>query len=258
MSQVLQNFLSNAIKFTPVDGKVDVKISIKDEKLYVEVQDTGVGVSAENQTHLFNQIIQFHAKAQQSGGGSGLGLWISKKIVDMHGGVVGMRSDGEGKGSTFYFSIHAQERSHIRRVADSADENKSAGEADVRNGSSNESIDHSTYVFSKHPHEAILANMMKSRSIHPSPKSFNSNESLLMNDGKVSLSGLTVLVVDDSGLNRKMMMQRMQLEGYRICEADDGDIALEAVSTCIKEGREVFDVITMDNVRYCENLKYQF
>ena len=71
----------------------------------VEVKDSGTGLSAENQLQLFDNVVQFHANAQQGGGGSGLGLWISKKILDLHGGEIGVCSLGEGLGSMFYFSI---------------------------------------------------------------------------------------------------------------------------------------------------------
>jgi signal transduction histidine kinase len=102
----LRNFVSNAIKFTPPNGKVSINMKILrydseeagSEMLQVEVVDSGHGISLENQRKVFNEIVQFHANTQQGGGGSGLGLWISKKIVDLHGGRVGLFSEGEGTG----------------------------------------------------------------------------------------------------------------------------------------------------------------
>jgi signal transduction histidine kinase len=91
LNQVLRNFLSNAMKFTSVNGKVDVVleiISFADSKceapgdaknvVRLSVTDTGVGISMANQSKLFGQYVQFDAAALQHGKGSGLGLWISK------------------------------------------------------------------------------------------------------------------------------------------------------------------------------------
>ena len=81
---MFRNILSNAVKFTPIDGTVTVRLSLvssanqlRPSQLLVEVTDSGVGLTAENQSKLFTNIIQFNANVQQGGGGSGLGLWIS-------------------------------------------------------------------------------------------------------------------------------------------------------------------------------------
>ena len=73
--------------------------------LRIEVVDQGPGISSENQDLLFQNIIQFDPNALQGGGGSGLGLYISKGIVDLHGGSIGVFSEGEGKGSVFWIDI---------------------------------------------------------------------------------------------------------------------------------------------------------
>ena len=113
MAQVLRNILSNALKFTPAEGSVVVKIDFKDENLVVHVIDSGFGISFENQKRLFCEVIQFHAKAHQAGGGSGLGMWISKKIVDMHGGSISVFSEGEGRGATFSFTLPMKANAEI-------------------------------------------------------------------------------------------------------------------------------------------------
>ena len=76
MAQVFRNLLSNAIKFTPIDGTVYIHTQLRDGFFEVSVKDNGTGISAENQSKLFANVIQFNARVQQ-GGGSGLGLWIS-------------------------------------------------------------------------------------------------------------------------------------------------------------------------------------
>ena len=71
----------------------------------IDVKDSGYGISADNVKKLFTEVIQFEAKAQQGGGGSGLGLWISKRIVDLHEGFIGVSSEGVGQGCTFTIEI---------------------------------------------------------------------------------------------------------------------------------------------------------
>jgi len=68
---------------------------LKEGRLVVEVVDTGAGISPENQKKLFKEIVQFNPEKLQAGGGSGLGLWITKGIVDMHGGAIRVWSAGE-------------------------------------------------------------------------------------------------------------------------------------------------------------------
>ena len=71
----------------------------------LEVRDTGAGISTSNLTQLFGQYVQFNANKLQKGDGSGLGLWISKGITELHGGNIGAFSEGEGKGSVFYVEL---------------------------------------------------------------------------------------------------------------------------------------------------------
>eukprot|EP01031_Cornospumella_fuschlensis_P030741 gene30741-37143_t len=110
LSQVLRNLISNALKFTPIDGTVEVRLqrdptfSSKDV-VRISVTDTGAGISLQNQKKLFGQYVQFNAAQLQQGKGSGLGLWITKSIVEMHKGHIGVISEGEGMGSMFYVDL---------------------------------------------------------------------------------------------------------------------------------------------------------
>ena len=73
--------------------------------LVIEIQDSGAGISTENQSRLFKEIVQFNPEKLQACGGSGFGLWISKSIVAMHEGAISVHSEGEGHGSTFRLEI---------------------------------------------------------------------------------------------------------------------------------------------------------
>ncbi len=104
VKQIMYNLLSNAIKFTPDGGKVDIQADIKDEQLRVSVTDTGIGIKPEDMDKLFKTFQQIDSEYTQEYGGSGLGLALTKKLVELHGGKIWAESEF-GKGSTFTFTI---------------------------------------------------------------------------------------------------------------------------------------------------------
>jgi PAS domain S-box-containing protein len=101
LQQVVWNLVSNAIKFTPKGGKVQVTLRKVDSHVQVEVSDTGVGIRADVLPHVFQRFRQADPAAPGRQGGLGLGLAIAKNLVEMHGGSVAAASDGEGLGCTF-------------------------------------------------------------------------------------------------------------------------------------------------------------
>jgi signal transduction histidine kinase len=103
--QVFVNLISNAIKFTE-HGSITVKIYRKGKNVRVEVSDTGIGISKEDQRKLFRKFYQVPKKGltKQEGAGTGLGLSIAKEIISLHKGRIGVNSE-LGKGSTFWFTI---------------------------------------------------------------------------------------------------------------------------------------------------------
>lgn len=103
LTQVLLNLTGNAIKFTDV-GEVAIKVSAANGSYTVAIQDTGPGISAADQTRLFEQFQQADNSITKSKGGTGLGLAISKKIIELHGGSISVQSS-VGQGSTFAFTL---------------------------------------------------------------------------------------------------------------------------------------------------------
>jgi len=109
LSQVITNLLANAMKFTPEKGTVKLGIEKLEETgddivLKIEVTDTGIGISEEQQQRLFSSFNQADANISQTYGGSGLGLAISKRIVELMGGKIWIESE-LGKGSKFIFTL---------------------------------------------------------------------------------------------------------------------------------------------------------
>lgn len=107
LSQVLQNLLNNAVKFTPAGGKVWLRVRQEGDKVSVQVRDSGPGIHPSERKAIFEKFYQsvFQKDAKVKGAGWGLGLSIASEIIRAHRGVIGVESPGLGKGSTFYFKV---------------------------------------------------------------------------------------------------------------------------------------------------------
>eukprot|EP00602_Paraphysomonas_sp_CaronLab_P000748 CAMPEP_0185028374 /NCGR_PEP_ID=MMETSP1103-20130426/13995_1 /TAXON_ID=36769 /ORGANISM="Paraphysomonas bandaiensis, Strain Caron Lab Isolate" /LENGTH=486 /DNA_ID=CAMNT_0027562765 /DNA_START=929 /DNA_END=2389 /DNA_ORIENTATION=- len=258
-SQIVRNIVSNALKFSPEGGVVTVRALLKpkpgsenlpddDEKstsssvfdgagsvLRLEVKDSGPGLTEEQQKQLFRDIVQFNAADLQGGGGSGLGMWISKAIIDKHGGNIGVESSGiPGEGSLFFVEVDTA--SFIDHGTSSVSlgftplSSHAPSEDDIlelempRNGrlSSSESI--------------------VEKEITPQ-SSVNSSVTPL---APVLLGMTSAFVVDDSPLNRKMLRAMLKKDFVEVFEAVDGIDALEQYEARVKQGKN-FDVIFMDD-----------
>jgi PAS domain S-box-containing protein len=105
MFRVVTNLLSNARKYSPLGGSIIVGAAVVDGMVEVYVQDKGLGIPADAQTRLFGKFYRVESADRGAIGGTGLGLAICKNIVESHGGKIGARSEGLGKGSRFYFTV---------------------------------------------------------------------------------------------------------------------------------------------------------
>lgn len=104
LRRIIVNLLSNAIKFTPQGGTVTVEAEQVDNRLRVSISDTGVGIVKEDVARLFNKYEQARSRATRGEKGTGLGLYITKRLVELHGGEIHALSE-PGKGSTFTFTL---------------------------------------------------------------------------------------------------------------------------------------------------------
>jgi len=220
LGQVLRNLISNALKFTPESGCVDVRashlpnglleaktLSFPEEKggvvlmpprggsVRITVKDTGAGMSPDQLAMLFHEGVQFDANKLQAGGGSGLGLFIAKGIIEQHGGTVRADSQGQGLGSTF-------------------------------------TVELPLYIF---PVEQRLTGERASeRDTSSLPDDAQSADLRTMSR--------TILVVDDALMNRKILIRLLERQGHTCHPATNG---LEAVEM-YKAGPTLFDTILMD------------
>jgi signal transduction histidine kinase len=104
VQEVILNFLGNANKFTPAGGAITVRAVEGRGLVRLEVEDTGIGISAEDQERIFNRFVQVGRKDAPGAQGTGLGLAIAKQIALMHGGTIGVESQ-PGRGSRFFFTF---------------------------------------------------------------------------------------------------------------------------------------------------------
>ena len=107
LSQVLGNLLTNAAKYTPTGGHIALTANIIDKDLVIAVTDNGIGIPAESLPTIFAMFTQVGLNMNRAQGGLGIGLSLVDRLVEMHGGVVTVHSDGVGKGSTFTVRLPA-------------------------------------------------------------------------------------------------------------------------------------------------------
>lgn len=161
IGQILNNLLSNAVKFTKV-GKITVDVTKTEQnkdviELFFMVRDSGIGISKEEQDKLFQSFTQADASVTRNFGGTGLGLCITKQLVEMMGGTIWVESE-KGKGSCFSFCI----KLHAQRTE--TDENKAAEQ--IKNSWNNlvgdrEASEERMYVFGSPENRKEIENRME-------------------------------------------------------------------------------------------------
>jgi signal transduction histidine kinase len=222
-------------------------------KLIVVVTDTGAGISKENQARLFNEIVQFSPEKLQAGGGSGLGLWITQEILNLHDGSISVSSEGEGMGSSFTIELPMTRWSNSelsatvgRGLGIGLGGGGGASLKSVTTGMDlpAPALDTDTdEIPSKSEPESESQSKPQSE-----PETFHKREAVRLD----VVMDLHVLVVDDSRLNRKMLLKCLRADGHICFEAEDG---LEAVAM-VKErighatggNGKPFDAVLMDFV----------
>lgn len=105
LQQIVWNLLTNAVKFTPKGGRIQVKVQRINSHVEIIVSDSGVGINKEFLPYVFDRFRQADASTTRLHGGLGLGLSIVHQLVDLHGGTVRVNSEGEGRGATFTISL---------------------------------------------------------------------------------------------------------------------------------------------------------
>ena len=105
LAQVTINLLTNAVKYTPDGGLVELELGCEDGHAELRVRDNGIGIAPEALATVFEMFSQLQPALQRSRGGLGIGLALARGIVDLHGGAIGVTSDGPGRGSEFMLRL---------------------------------------------------------------------------------------------------------------------------------------------------------
>ncbi len=122
--QIMLNLLSNAVKYTPEGGRIEVRTKREGSFLRVEVSDTGVGIEPEEQEKIFSEFHQADHMRDEQLGGTGIGLALTRRLVALHGGDIGVESK-PGRGSTFWFTLPLR-KSAPKEPATKEDETEAA------------------------------------------------------------------------------------------------------------------------------------
>lgn len=245
--QVMRNFLSNAVKFTPENGRIlvlaeffqsdeteiDLSASLESscsERLQcgtcrIGVVDSGAGMTEDQVEKLFRDGTQFNVNALQNGKGSGLGLFIAKELVELHGGSIHAKSEGLGKGSTFQFVLPLYRCSH----ADSKEGSTPFRMEKIASGAHLD-IQKTVAAVSRPPSADV--------SPEPFPDNHSSPTSALSPDD----TKVRVLIVEDVASNRKLLRRLLERKGYSCSEAENGEMGVRLWT----ESPNDFDVILMD------------
>ena len=252
ISVVLRNLITNAIKFTKNGGNVIVKIlyfvKINDnKKIYpehssdeidiemgkpnfvrIEVIDDGIGISKNDISKLLDKPMQIEPNKNQNGGGSGFGLLISKKIILDHGGKMGIKSEGELKGSKFYFDLPIMYPDEFELDLSMTDKYNRLLEEINNDKTSNRSI--------------IIRNSLPNNDIFSKDESNDSNEELRCEE---LLEDQFVLVVDDSATSVKMVVKSLESFNIKSITSENGKEAVDIINENINNNK--IKMIFMDN-----------
>ncbi|HYJ39852.1 MAG TPA: ATP-binding protein [Steroidobacteraceae bacterium] len=107
LSQVFQNLLDNAAKYTPPGGTITLRAELRDQQIVVSVRDTGIGISPEAKARVFELFTRVHPADRIKTSGLGIGLSLAKKLIELHLGEIEVRSEGTGTGSEFVVTLPA-------------------------------------------------------------------------------------------------------------------------------------------------------
>lgn len=226
---------SRSLKTVPVGDGIEStaeEIHPCHGRLVISVKDSGAGISKENQSRLFKEIVQFSPEKLQAGGGSGLGLWITSGIVELHEGQISVFSDGEGNGSSFTVEMPMI---RLPPLPPALQPEISSTASTLAEHVLNENFFISNEAFIERPVPV------------PAQSSSSSSPTLVRRPVQPVYD---VLVVDDSPLNRKMLLKCLQAAGHNCMSGTDGLIAVEMVKERIDynnggKGRP-YDAILMD------------
>ncbi len=213
VQQIMNNLIENAIKYTP-EGEVAVYARILGDFIEITVEDTGIGIPAEKIEGIFKSFEQVDDSASRQYGGFGLGLSITKRLVELHGGTISAESE-YGKGSRFIFTLPKYNETFKTKGFDSA-----AGKS----------------LQSSAPQGMVPDTINIDDVASP-------DEDMAASCDVQNSAGKYILVVDDEPVNRKVLENYLTPAGYNVKLAEDGPVALEILENGIEPDLVLLDVM---------------
>jgi PAS domain S-box-containing protein len=221
--QILYNLVSNAIKFTPNEGFVKVSAVRCEDKVQVKVEDSGIGIAVENMEHLFRPFKQIDSASNRHYEGTGLGLVLVRKFVDMHGGSLHVESE-PGKGSSFMFELPVRCTGKGR-----INEGNSEGSGSIPAGGSGMPESATETGISGGAGKTGLSSVPEGSEVEV--KAAAGAEmglkipEITEPEGSCGSEPL-VLVVEDDEMSRELLVITLTEAGYRVAQASSGKHAL--------------------------------
>ncbi len=235
IQQILHNLIGNAIKFTQ-EGTITVSAQDQGHMLAISVTDTGIGIAKESQGHIFESFQQADGSAVREYGGTGLGLAVTKQLVELHGGEVWVESE-VGQGSSFTFTLPIV-REHSAKLGDM--EKITASSKYEAVGKQNVTPLRTDYQNNKTPIPTQVQRASTSLFDHPeavSPLKKTTKTFKSIRSGRQ----FHILIVDDEPINLQVLTNHLEVQNFNVTSAIDG---IEALSL-LRSG-EQFDVVILD------------
>jgi len=220
LQQILYNLIGNAIKFTEI-GLIEVIARQKVDEIIVSVCDAGKGIPKEQQEQIFESFEQGDGSSEREAGGTGIGLAITRQLVELHGGKIWVESE-PGQGSVFSFSLPI---SHERAL-----ESVGAGQEDLS----------------------------QFNLFHDQASLFKESEDSLSEISKGE--GFRILIVDDEPINAQVLANLLSLEHYQIFQTNNGEEALQALNSGQHFDLVLLDIMMprMSGYEVCKQIRKKF
>ncbi|GLU44308.1 tetratricopeptide repeat protein [Allomuricauda sp. NBRC 101325] len=219
LQQIMHNLIGNAIKFTE-KGVISLHAAVKKDKLTISISDTGIGIPKDKMDSIFDSFEQVDGSTEREYGGTGLGLSVTKKLVELHGGTITVDSE-KGKGSIFTFTMPL---SQIKR---DEHEELQIDKPEVINTIQDFNETDTTNSFVKAPSAQDVP---------------------------------TILIVDDEPVNRRVLENHLRMAGYQIIEVGSGKEALKIIAEGTPISLVLLDVMMPGTSGYevCEKIREKY
>jgi PAS domain S-box-containing protein len=222
LQQILYNLVGNAVKFTE-EGQVEVSAKKSGDRIRIRVSDTGIGIKEEHLENIFDSFAQAEGSISREYGGTGLGLTITKKLIELHGGDIQVQSQ-YGKGTEFIFTLPVAE---TQQKIDQPEEKSSIIREIKRNVVQSE----------EYMEEEV-------------------GTSVIQEEGDLE----TILIVDDEPVNLQVLKNQLSLKNFRVIQAGNGLEGLKKLKEHPEIDLVLLDVMMpkMSGYEVCRNIRKEY